>query len=491
MRYFIIIIFALLISNSVFADFLWNKKCKDIYSLIIQLKFDKADLILEEEKKENPNNSLVYFIENYSDYLKTQIGEEKKDFELLKKNKDRRLSFIINDKSSSPWYLYTQAEIYLQCAASRIKFGEFFIAAFEIKKSYKLNQKNNNLYPDFIPNKKTLGLLYTTIGSVPEKYHWILSTIGIEGNINSGLELMSEAIQEMKTSKKFKIMLEETYFLYSFLKMNLDNNKDDLKKLLSEIKDKNNLLLNFASNRIASKLGQNELAIKILENRKLEKDHYPFLYLDYLLAINKQNKMDNSCIEHFENFIYNFKGKNYMKSALMRMSWHSHINNNNEKYEYYKNMINSFDGNQVDADREAQSYYNNSKAPHINLHKARLFFDGGYSKLALEELQKIKSPTLLNDSKNNLEYYYRLGRCMEQMENYELAIKHYNKTIKSGSKEHYYFAAKSALQIALIYEKNKKYKEAEIYFNICIDMKNHQYEQSLEQKAKAGLNRLN
>ena len=85
MRYFIIIIFALLNSNSVFADFLWNKKCKDIYSLIIQLKFDKADLILEEEKKENPNNSLVYFIENYSDYLKTQIGEEKKDFEQLKK----------------------------------------------------------------------------------------------------------------------------------------------------------------------------------------------------------------------------------------------------------------------------------------------------------------------------------------------------------------------------------------------------------------------
>ena len=71
-------------------------------------------------------------------------------------------------------------------------------------------------------------------------------------------------------------MLEETYFLYAFLKMNLDNNKDDLKKLLSEIKDKNNLLLNFASNRIASKLGQNELAIKILENRKVEKDHYPF-----------------------------------------------------------------------------------------------------------------------------------------------------------------------------------------------------------------------
>ena len=65
--------------------------------------------------------------------------------------------------------------------------------------------------------------------------------------------------------------------------MNLDNNKADLQKLLSELKDKDYLLLKFASSRIASKLGQNDLAIQILENRKVEKDHYPFHYLDYCL----------------------------------------------------------------------------------------------------------------------------------------------------------------------------------------------------------------
>ena len=76
----------------------------------------------------------------------------------------------------------------------------------------------------------------------------------MEGNINSGLSLMNEAIQEMKTHKDFEIMLEEGYFLYSFLKMNLDNNMADLQKLLNELKDKDYLLLNFASSRIASKL---------------------------------------------------------------------------------------------------------------------------------------------------------------------------------------------------------------------------------------------
>ncbi len=491
MRYLLIIFAQLLISTNTFAEFLWNKNCKEAYSLSIQLKFDKAHRLLEKEKKESPNNTLVYLIENYSDYLKIQIGEEKKDFEKLKKNKDLRLGFIKSDKSSTPWYLYSQAEINLQWAANRLKFGEYFTAAFEINKAFRLIKENKKLYPNFIPNKKSLGLLYTLLGSVPEQYNWILSIIGMEGNINSGLNLINEAILEMKTHKNFKIMLEESYFLYAFLKMNLDNNKADLQKLLSDLQDKDFLLLNFASARIASNLGQNDLAIQILENRKKEKDHYPFLYLDYLLGIYKQNKMNNDCLDHFENYLINFKGKNYKKSTLMRISWHHYINGNIEKYEYYKNRINSLDGRQVDADKEAQSYYNTFEAPQINLLKARLFFDGNYSKLALEELEKINSHDFFNNSKNNLEYIYRYGRCMEQIGKSNIAIKYYKKTVLAGSREPYYFAAKAALQIALLYEKSKNINESKRYFNVCIEMQNHQHEQGIELKAKAGLNRLN
>ena len=261
----------MLFSKSSFADFLWNENCREAYTLTIQLKFDKAQLLLEKEKNENPNNTLAYLIENYSDYLKIQVWEEKTDFDRLKKNKEKRIEIVENDKSKSPWYLYSQAEINLQWAANRLKFGEYFTAAFEINKAYRLIQENNKLYPDFIPNKKSLGLLYTLIGSVPEQYSWILSIIGMEGNIKTGLNLMAESIKEMKVDKDYRIMLEETYFLYAFLKMNLDNNRKDLENLLTELKDSDYLLLKFASSRIASKLGENDLAIQILENRILNK----------------------------------------------------------------------------------------------------------------------------------------------------------------------------------------------------------------------------
>ena len=68
--------------------------------------------------------------------------------------------------------------------------------------------------------------------------------------------------------------------------------------------------------------------------------------------------------------------------------------------------------------------------------------------------------------------------------------KDYKKTIDIGSTQKYYFASNSALQLALIYENEKKLIEAQKYFLTCIEMENHEYEQSIEQKAEAGLNRI-
>ena len=76
------------------------------------------------------------------------------------------------------------------------------------------------------------------------------------------------------------------------------------------------------------------------------------------------------------------------------------------------------------------------------------------------------------------------------MQKISLAKENYQKTIDLGRNTNYFFAAKSALQLGIIYEKNANNTKAVFYFNECIAMEDHEYEQSLEQKAKAGLNRL-
>ena len=48
----------------------------------------------------------------------------------------------------------------------------------------------------------------------------------------------------------------------------------------------------------------------------------------------------------------------------------------------------------------------------------------------------------------------------------------------------------SALQIALIYEKQNELDKAAIYFEKCLSMSDFDYERGIHQKAKSGLGRI-
>ena len=97
---------------------------------------------------------------------------------------------------------------------------------------------------------------------------------------------------------------------------------------------------------------------------------------------------------------------------------------------------------------------------------------------------------LLSNDKFIIEYFYRKGRIYDEMENIFLAKENYKKTIDLGRNTNYFFAAKSALQLGIYSRKKRRKNKAIYFFSECIAMQNHEYEQSLEQKAKAGLNRL-
>ena len=94
--------------------------------------------------------------------------------------KNKRLKKLSSNDKNSPFYLFSQAEIYIQWAFVRIKFKEYFLAAYELQKAYNLLIKNEELFPDFILNKKNIGVLRILLGSIPDEYNWILSVIGLE-----------------------------------------------------------------------------------------------------------------------------------------------------------------------------------------------------------------------------------------------------------------------------------------------------------------------
>ena len=100
-------------------------------------------------KFKNPNNAFIILNENYIDFLKIIIGEDKLYYENNRINKNARLNNLKKISDESPYQLLIQAEIQLQWAFTRIKFKQYFLAAYELQKAYTLLKKNEELYPDF------------------------------------------------------------------------------------------------------------------------------------------------------------------------------------------------------------------------------------------------------------------------------------------------------------------------------------------------------
>ena len=69
-------------------------------------------------------------------------------------------------------------------------------------------------------------------------------------------------------------------------------------------------------------------------------------------------------------------------------------------------------------------------------------------------------------------------------------FRQYAYIIRTGADDPRYYACNSAFQSGLIYEASGKFEAAENSFEQCLDIDPDDYQNSLHQKAKAGLHRL-
>ncbi len=460
---------------------------------MICLRFTAARLRMQTEKKINPENQVPFIIENYVDFLKVIIGEEERDFIHLKDQKDARLQKLAGDTKNSPWYLYSQSLVYLQCGMARIKFGEYVNASLDINRAYRLLTENQRKYSGFVLNKVGLGVLHALIGTVPDKYRWATRSLSFEGTVLEGNAELKDAYMQIAADPQLSFMLPETAFLLAFVTMNLSADMPAAIQLAEKIQApplsavlSESPLMVYACANIYARAGENDKVLSLLSGYPTSVDRYPFYYLSYMLGVAKLNRLDTDANYPFLNFLGNFKGKNYIRSAYMHLAWYYLLQNDSQQYSTYLGRIRIRGNNQVDNDREALIMAGKNTRPDIRLLKARLLFDGGYYARALKELEGFKAV----NPKSELEYSYRLGRIYHNWGKTDQAISYYKETILKGDKLPYFYAANAALQLGLIYESQKNYSQARTYFSKVQDMDFEEYQFSISNKAQAGLNRV-
>ncbi len=496
MRLFFVILLSI-ISICSNANYNFNKNCQKAFLSIISLKFNEGNNLILREKVSNPKNCIPYYLESYIDFLSVVISESSSSFEKFKSNKSLRLNNLGNGDKNSPYYLCCRAEIHLQNAYSKMIFKEYLSGAYEINKAYRLLEENHEKFPDFIPNYKSLGLLHAIIGTIPDDYKWVAKVINVRGTVNQGVIELSKVLVSALSEKKYEYLIPESVFLLSFIQMNLQNNSNTANRLMQIFKKPivNNIviqnpLLTYCKANIAIKTGNNDKAISLLLACPKRKSYFYFYYLDYITGIAKLNRLDADSYKYLNAYVSNFKGRSYVKSAYQKLAWYYLINGNKKKYKDYMSRILYRGDNLTDSDKQALKEAESGEIPNVHLLRSRLLFDGGYYSKAHRILLSKKPGEICRNKKDKIEYTYRLARIYHELNKIEKAVSFYKMTIKNNANYKYYFAANSALQLGLIYEKQKNYSIAKEYYKKAISIETEEYKNSIQQKSKAGLERI-
>lgn len=487
-RYLIICIL-LCSSFSATANFDFNQNCVRAYNHILCLRLSNARNLIAAEKKKNPQNAIPYLLDNYVDYFTLLTTESRPDFERLKNNKSARLDRIESDDQKSPYYLFAQAEINLQCALIRGRFHEYVTSAFEINKAYSLLKENAEKYPGFLPNQKNIGMINALLGSMPDGLKRTLSAFGIRGNTAKDVIILNYLAAGIADTP-YAFFYDEVVFYLAYIQTDIIHDPAAYAKIIrnTESIDPSSLLKTYLRSYAGMKTAHNDEAIETLLGRPSGAAYQPYPYLDYLSGVAKTHQLDQQAARYFQSYLHHYRGINHVKDAYLHLAWLELLDNNSNGYRNYIEKVKTKGNTYHEKDKQALNEANDA-TPDLVLLKARLLFDGGYYARALQVIQTKKIADLKN-IRDRTEYYYRMARIYDETGKHEMAIRFYQSAVNSGRNERYYFASNAAYRIGMIYEKLKNYSRARSMYTTAIAMKNHDYESSIENKAKEGLKRV-
>jgi tetratricopeptide (TPR) repeat protein len=492
-RYLYLLIVFIFVPNSLIGQgFDFNKDCHEAYQHIISLRLKNGEVIIAGEKLKNPSNQMTVVLENYIDFFKIFISEDKQQFDILKVNKEKRLLSISENPSDSPIFLWSQATINLQWAFVRLKFGEYYSAAFELRRAFIQLENNEKRYPDFLPNKLLLGLLHALVGSIPDEYQWIVKLASMNGSVNDGIGEMKKVLLKCGNDVEFGYLREEAMFFLGFAELNLLAEPDDSLLLLNSFKpiDSTNLLMVFLKATIEMRTGKNDAASQTLHYRPKGEEYFPFYYLIYLEAESMLRRLDLNAKILYRDFIINFKGFNYRQDAIRKLAWIGLIEGDLNKYHEWISQVPKQKSGQVEADKQAVREADGLSNPDIELLKSRLLFDGGYYPDALEILTNAAEKRNNSELAVRLEYSYRLGRIFHEMKKYDEALENYQVVLITGINSKLYYPANAALKSGEIYEITHQKQKAIENYHLCLKLKPDEYKSGIHQKAEAGISRL-
>jgi len=449
------------------------------YDLVLNLQFDQVHLLLPQ-----PQTPQEHYATALAEALELLIGEDGEKFSEYEDRFEARLER--KTKPNNAQDLFLQAEIRMQWAFVYFKFGHEFDAALNLRQAYLTVQEIQRRFPSFLAVNKTSALLDIIIGSVPEKYDWILSLLNIEGSIKLGLE----DLEKVRVSDN-ELKLEAD-ILYSLMQGFVLQHPEESMKVIDQIIaiHPDNPLVLFLGGSLAIKNSQSEVALGMLNKLGSQANSFPIYYADYLKGEVYLHKAEYlNAITSYRWFINHYKGQNNVKDATYKIGLAYWLNGNVNDAQSAFSAARTVGKELTEADKYASRSLAEEELPHPMLTRARSFIDGGYYAEAQSILNSL-GPEQLQTTRDEVELNYRKARLHHKLNHIADAKMYYEKTIEMNGSANWYFAPNACLQLGYLMVEENNSAAAEEYFEMALSYKKHEYKNSIDTKAKTALAQL-
>ncbi len=452
-----------------------------VLSQILNLQFAHADKLITEIGGDPEMGFEMIYLRNYLEFLDALIAGDRSGYEKYLSGAKARLDSIQSGYSHLSVSLPMISAIHLQSSFLNALHGENFKAARNFYVAQRYYRQAESAMPGDPFNGKLEGLINIISGSAPAEYHWLMKIFGIRGDIQLGLDQLSEYHEGTSGPDRLESCL---ILLYARQitgqgtgKQNDDCGEDTL------------TLHRYFYAYHALKSGHSREVIELLDAWAQNTGEMALPLLDLLLGEALLNSTDTGARDLLIRFLDRTRGDHYVKTGWHKLSWHYFLDGDSAAYHMARDNVIEKGNLILDADKQAFREASEDVLPNAFLLRSRLYFDGGYYRRSFEALQQINQGDLTR-RKDSLEYTYRQARIADRLGKRDEAVSGYHEVIETGMGSTWYFPSNAALHLGMIYEERGDTAQALGFYQTCLKMNRSAYRNSIGNKAKLGIRRL-
>ncbi|MDQ2769018.1 MAG: DUF3808 domain-containing protein [Bacteroidota bacterium] len=457
------------------------------YAEVLKLRLEAGRALLRAELASAPHAPAPLLVANCADFIELSVSQDERRYEALAGSQEAHLD-ALDVAPASALRDYARAEITLQLGLSQLLFKHVVLGGYHLRSGYHQMQDVVSRYPNFLPARKTLGLMEFAVGAMPEGYHWLLRLLGLSPNIENGLRNLTLAATQphdfQLESQLYLALIRESYYKQPTEALRLTE------RLTAEQPD--NLLFAYLRLSTEKRQHQAEAALAAFRIRPTGSAYLPTPYLHHLAADLLLYRGDYAASER-ENltFLREFRGQHYRKDAAFKLYLAAWLGGQPAAVvAHYRALINQPGPADTEEDAYAQHYYYEATALNPGLTRARLQADGGYYEESLATLRTFR-PTAKTLWRDRIEAPYRRARAFQGLGRLDSAWFYFEATLtEAGPKAPYYYAPQAALQQGYLAQSVGNKPVARKYFLKALAYPWHEYKNSTDAKAKLALREL-